>query len=925
MKLGPQAVQMHPQPRVNAVIPGLLLLALFSVFFALYFSPAWMRNALLAPGDGEIYYLPLFDLPIRELWNRNILSGYSVISDMQAQTLYPLRWISPTFNFLVISAYVVCALGMFGLALRLTGSRLGAMAAAIVVSGSGFMVGHLGHLSMIHAAAWVPSILWAVASLRTARSWLPVAGGAVAVSLSVLGGHPQVSIIGLLLAGSFAVHETVATWSTDGRRAAGTVLARVFLLFSLGLMLAAPSLGTLIASASESVRGTWTLQDFGSYSHDVGSLRMLVFPNLFGAFPLGPFGPYTGPWNITELAIYAGVLPWLLALAAVLGWPVRRGHMFWVASALGALVLCLGASTPVGELIYRLPVLGQFRAQARFGLIVIIAAGVLSAYGLSALLQGRLARRGGWLLGCAAMASVLAVAWVALGLPTAESSWAQPAVWGPLALIGASVVVLTLLLRRPGFGTATLAVLLLVLDLGSFGWFYEWRYGTSPAVSGALQADTQRIVELLSTGKGRVLPLNAASLPASPVRPNVNMRFAIPSVVGYGPLLPARYARFTGADTIGGFPSLRADAPLLDVLAVRWIAGSAESLEPQLLGTGCGATSNVRTIRAKLPQGSKSRLRFVSHLGCAEGVANGDRVAELRLMGADGAVLATVPVRAGTETADWTRQQPGADSRILHALAPIAETFPAGGFTGSWFGFDVPVSGPAAAAVSAEITLSVGPGVLWRIKSLGAAVDGAQAIAQVPLAPVDEDASALGPPLQATGLPPIRERPGYGGMAWGVCRQRTAAPDSIRAAMAATGGASRFLPREEVLLEPGVTVAPFSCRQTPSVQIVNATPGSWEVQADFDGHGLLVVSDSYNSDWTAKVDGQAVAVVPADGLVLGVPVPPGKHRVTLSYTPRNFPWYLLLAGAALLACLAMALSALRNYARPQLAIEKDQS
>ena len=157
----------------------------------------------------------------------------------------------------------------------------------------------------------------------------------------------------------------------------------------IGLLLAAPFLNALVNAATTGVRGNWSLQNFNSFSHDWASLRLLAFPNLYGADPSGPFGAYSGPWNATELAIYAGILPWFLALAALLGWRNNRDHRFWFGAIAIALVLTLGTTTPIGDLVYRLPVLGHFRGQARFSIVVIIALAVLSAFGISALLRSR--------------------------------------------------------------------------------------------------------------------------------------------------------------------------------------------------------------------------------------------------------------------------------------------------------------------------------------------------------------------------------------------------------------------------------------------------------------------------------------------------------------------------------------------------------
>lgn len=908
------------------LVPWVLLVAGFAVFYLLYFSPALLRQVLMAPGDGEIYYLPFFGLPATEIWNNLILSGYSVVSDIQAQTFYPLRWLSPTFNALVVSAYVVSAVGMFALCLKLTRSRLGALAAALVVSGSGFMVGHLGHLSMIHAAAWVPAILWALACLRTTPRWWPVAAGAAAVALSLLGGHPQVSIIGLLLAGCYGVHEIGAATLLGGKQRGRQMLVRVFSLFALGLMLALPSLAPLAESASASVRGSWTLHDFNTYSHSPETLRMLAFPNLYGANGAGPYGAYSGPWNMTELALYAGILPWFLMLAALLGWRRGRSHLFWVGVVIVSLVLTLGAATPLGRLVYELPVLGQFRAQARFGVVLIIALGVLTAFGVSTLLRAPLTRSRSWMLIAGASLMVAGtIASVSLGVPVGVEGrwWALPSGWVPLVLMLASLAALYLLVRKPGFGSASVVLLLLVIDLASFGWFYEWRYGTTPVERVPLSVEAEAMVAELSTGNGRVLPFGAAQMPSHPLRPNLNIRRGIPSVVGYGPLLSTRYATYTGADTVGGFPVLAPTAPLMDVLAVRWLAGSSDSTEPQLLGSGCGASGNLRRIRARLPDGFHPQtIRMVSHMGCSQSIPSGQAVGEVRFLDSDGGLLATSTVDAGEETAEWAYDRADVLPSIAHARPAVAESFDGGGFKGLWFDAKWPVvldaSAPQARFV--DIALRDTMTALLRVKSLEISDASTGQFTQLAIAPEHSDVSkALGPERVLPGLPGVRERLGYRGMAWGVCRARAIDPADLPGVLS-TGldrSGARFDPFAEALVEVGFTAPRLDCIRPPNVEVMERHPGAWRMRATSSGVGLLVVSESYNAGWSARVDGVETPLLPVDGLVLGVELPAGQHEVELRYRPAHFGLHLMLSALAFLTALALLFPALRRPGWPQ--------
>lgn len=893
--------------------PGfwIAVLAGLCAFYAAYFAPAFYRGTMLAPGDGILYYYPFFVAPV-QLWTPLMLAGYAVIGDPQAQVLYPLRLLAPTFDVFVVSAYVIAGLGMFGLSLTLTRSRIAALCAALVMSGSGFMIAHLGHVSIVHAAAWVPAVLWACAAVGGMPGGKPVALGAVAVALSLLGGHPQAAIIGLLLAWAFAAYLVAQRWIAQGRREATALALRFAAMFALGAMLAAPMLLPAAQAASESVRSTWTRQDFDSFRHTLSSLRMLAFPNMYGAITEGPYGGYAGPGSPTELAVYVGFLPLFLAIAALGDREHRKAVLFWTGACAIAFILTMGTFTPLGELLYHTPVLGRFRAQARFGLVTTIALSLLAAYGIAALCKDPVSRsRARLLLAAVAGLCLLFVLSVALfppkypGLPT--KSWSHPALWTAPALMLVSIGAFALLVKRPGPWSALVVVAVAVADLASFGWFYEWRYVPAVQVRPDLDREAQRMVKAMAAGEGRVFPVDASSMSPNPLRPNMNVAYGISSVVGYTPLLPQRYATFAGADTAGNLPALAPSVPLMDVLAVRWFAGGANSPQSQLLGGGCGVASDVRRMRALLPPDAAGTLRIVSHMACAQRLATGTPVATVRIIGGDGTSRIAGALRAGVETAEWAYDRPDIRAAIAHARPPVADTFPAEGVQGLWFAADIPVSAPGGRRAMVEIMLDDGVALPLRLKGVefvNAGTGERQPLALTPAYPGEED--QLTTAVRQPPLPAVSERKGYKGMVWAVCRAQSvpAAEMAVRLrARAEPGVAPAFDPLREAMIETGIGLPELSCKQVPDVEVRSRGTRSWRFDVSGQGSTLLVVSERYDAGWRARVDGIAADVLPVDGLVLGVRVPDGAHRVELRYTP---PWFGVSIALFLLGAVACA-------------------
>jgi hypothetical protein len=52
-----------------------------------------------------------------------------------------------------------------------------------------------------------------------------------------------------------------------------------------------------------------------------------------------------------------------------------------------------------------------------------------------------------------------------------------------------------------------------------------------------------------------------------------------------------------------------------------------------------------------------------------------------------------------------------------------------------------------------------------------------------------------------------------------------------------------------------------------------------------DGPGWLVTTQPWYPGWSARVDDAPAAVEAVDGALVGLPLPPGSHTVTLSYRP----------------------------------------
>jgi hypothetical protein len=118
-------------------------------------------------------------------------------------------------------------------------------------------------------------------------------------------------------------------------------------------------------------------------------------------------------------------------------------------------------------------------------------------------------------------------------------------------------------------------------------------------------------------------------------------------------------------------------------------------------------------------------------------------------------------------------------------------------------------------------------------------------------------------------------------------------------------------PRKFVLVSQDVL--PSGPRQPfREATIVESSPNQLTIEAELDSPGYLVVSDLIAPGWRAKVNGTPNAIVPANVSFRGVPLPAGKHQVTLTYTPPGLWFGALAMVVTLLLLLASATYANRE-------------
>ncbi len=292
----------------------------------------------------------------------------------------PWYWFSDNpvipYNLLLLFCYFGSAAGMYCLAYYYTGSRWAAFISGSIFGFAFFRTHHFGHLTLI-CTAWFPLSVWALHRLRDRFTW---GLGAVWVAVTALQclGNWYVAVMLALTLGLVTLFESLRR-----PRPWPFLLRLAPLVAAIGLILL-PFARPYVSHPVDR-----DLAEGASFSADVSSYVDPPWNTL-----LGQALQNRDRWIWGEKTLYLGFISMLLAVAGIV-WN-RRNGLAWFYLGLAGLgfLLSLGPRTEGGlllplALVYKLvPVLGQFRATARFALLVVFALSLLAGLA-AARLKGR--------------------------------------------------------------------------------------------------------------------------------------------------------------------------------------------------------------------------------------------------------------------------------------------------------------------------------------------------------------------------------------------------------------------------------------------------------------------------------------------------------------------------------------------------------
>ena len=96
--------------------------------------------------------------------------------------------------------------------------------------------------------------------------------------------------------------------------------------------------------------------------------------------------------------------------------------------------------------------------------------------------------------------------------------------------------------------------------------------------------------------------------------------------------------------------------------------------------------------------------------------------------------------------------------------------------------------------------------------------------------------------------------------------------------------------------------------RTLPASVVQDSPERVVIEADTSVPAILILADAWHPGWTAhQQDGEVLPVLQVGGVIRGVALPAGNHRITFDYSPAGWRWGTRLAGVGLFLMLLIAL------------------
>jgi len=366
----------------------ILIIFIFLILPFVFFKDSTNLNSvILGMRDSEQVFLPYhylkmdllknFELPF---WNNYIFSGFPLFSSPSAAILYPITLIlgllfpaALSFNISVLIHYSLAGIFLYLFLREYKLNRIACFTAGLIFMFSGSMITHRDHITMLYTMIWFPLILLFLEKYRRSKRIEFIFLSSIFYSFSFFAGNPQMFLYGSMVVLLYIIfYSFIYNGIQKYFLFSLTIFLFLFLLISIQLI-------PIYILTKNSIREVSSYTFFSDFSFNPKLLPVLIFPFIFGTGSqvIQSVPKYFGPWNSAEMLIYFGISTIPLLIFSFFR---KNKHKFlWIFILCLSFILVFGRYNPLYKILYYIPLINKFRISTRhwfeFGLAFSILAG----------------------------------------------------------------------------------------------------------------------------------------------------------------------------------------------------------------------------------------------------------------------------------------------------------------------------------------------------------------------------------------------------------------------------------------------------------------------------------------------------------------------------------------------------------------------
>jgi hypothetical protein len=334
------------------------------------------------------------------LWNPYIFLGRSMIGNPGNPLFYPLNLIffflplhlAINYSFLLNTVF---SGGVVYFYLRyLNNNRFSSLLGAVVFMFNGVLLLHIypGHPQVLQTLPWLALLFLFSEMYFQKNTFVAVVFGGVVLCIQFLAGYAQHTLYTLIAVSAYFLFSSLSNYSQnkDAKRLIFSLLSLISVIL-IGFGLAAFTFIPSLEFTRFSNRAVPNLAFTGSYSFPPQNLITYLMPEFYGDML---HIPYWGKGGLLwEMCGYVGILPLILSIIAVV-YQRNKYTSFFAGLSVFGLLGALSRHTPLFKLFYYfLPGFNKFRGHSKMIMLFAFSVSILSAYGMSYLLENQIKGR----------------------------------------------------------------------------------------------------------------------------------------------------------------------------------------------------------------------------------------------------------------------------------------------------------------------------------------------------------------------------------------------------------------------------------------------------------------------------------------------------------------------------------------------------